>query len=193
KAQTFFILSENQIPFPPTLITEQPSEVLEFITQYGSCILKPTIGSQGRGVFFLDAHMRKSNLLSLLDHYSRMFGQGLFLVQKRLETGGFDIRVLVVGDQQISAYKRIIGQSGLANLHRGGNPVPCDIKIGDLALRAAKAVKGEIVGVDLIQSQEGLVVTEINSCPGWKGEIFLDRVDVPSFIAKYLIKKVEAI
>ncbi len=189
KAQTFFALSEQGIPIPPTLVTEQPSEVLAFVERYNSCILKPTIGSQGRGVFFLNAQMSESELLSLLDHYSRTFGQGVFLVQKRLETKGFDIRALIVGDQQVSAYKRVIDQSGLANLHRGGKPAPCDIDVSGLALRATKAVGGEVVGVDLIHSPEGLVVTEINSCPGWKGEIILKRVDVPSFIAKYLIKK----
>ncbi|MFX0207001.1 MAG: RimK family alpha-L-glutamate ligase [Candidatus Hodarchaeota archaeon] len=193
KAQTFFILSEQGLPIPPTLITEQPSEVLAFVERYDSCILKPTIGSQGRGIFFLDAQMSESTLLSLLDHYSRLFGEGLFLVQKKLETEGFDIRALIVGEEQISVYKRVFNQSGLANLHRGGKPIPCDIDIGDLALRAAKSVGGGIVGVDLIHSPEGLVITEINSCPGWKGEPSLQRVDVSNVIAKYLVEKKLAI
>ena len=100
---------------------------------------------------------------------------------------GGDIRAFVVGGRVIGASYRS-STHWITNVARGAETSPATVspEMEEIALRAAEAVGGEILGVDLVETDEGLKVIEINTGAEFKGLIEATGVDVPAAIAEYL-------
>jgi RimK family alpha-L-glutamate ligase len=175
------------IKMPETMITESVHLALEFIMARRPCVLKPITGLQGRGLTLIPEDMREGDVVDYVSWFQSRFGRDVLYVQEFVEHPGYDIRALVVGGKVVSKMRRFNPESWRTNISAGARPLPSDDEVDDLALAAAGAVGGEIVGVDILPLRSGeFSVLEVNSFPGWKGLQEVSEIRIADAIAEYL-------
>jgi ribosomal protein S6--L-glutamate ligase len=109
------------------------------------------------------------------------------------EAGGADIRCFVVGDKVVAAIKRQAAPGEFrSNLHRGGSAAVVKITPEErkTAVRAAKIMGLQVAGVDILRSNHGPVVMEVNSSPGLEGIEMATGKDVAGMVIEHLIKEI---
>lgn len=178
-------LNRHAIPVPPTAVSQNFSSAMEqFEMLGGSVVLKPLFGSMGRGLHKIDT--RKIAERKFADALAT---EGTVYQQAFIEHDGFDLRLLVIGDE-VLAMKRVNANSWITNLAQGaiGQPHSATENEIELALRSARAVGAEIVGVDLVYDRNSgqPFVLEVNSAPSWQGLAGVVKVDVAQKILDYL-------
>lgn len=164
------VLAARQIGMPSTAFAASPKDTGNLIGLVGSAplIVKLLESTQGKGVVLAETRKAAESVISAF--------RGLkanFLVQHFVkESAGVDIRCLVIGSRVVAAIKRT-GADGdfRSNLHQGGSAKPVRISKTerDTALRAARAFGLNMAGVDLLRSDDGPKVLEVNSSPGFEG------------------------
>ena len=188
KLLTQLKLQQKNIPMPRTYLsatTRAAKKILEKVNY--PIIMKFPHGTQGKGVLFADSYASASSMLDALSALNQPF-----LIQEFIETGGTDIRAIVVGDKVIAAMKRKADiKEARANIHAGGiaEGLVLDSYAKKVAVDAARAIGAEICGVDMLESAKGPVVIEINLSPGLQGISKVTDVDLPDKIASYLFKQ----
>jgi ribosomal protein S6--L-glutamate ligase len=166
-------LSQFGLPVPPTVMVRTTSDVPRIIKRLGGLpvIIKLLKGAQGTGVML---GIRTSIVKSILRatwalDYDAMLQKYIFT---KGSVGHNDIRVLVIGGKIIGAIRRY-AKSGefRTNIHCGGRAERFDLPTAykPIVLKATKASGLDIAGVDLIESDDGPVILEINSSPGFEG------------------------
>jgi RimK family alpha-L-glutamate ligase len=187
KAETMRRLVSADLPVPKTLITESIDDAATFVKDHFPCVLKPITGFGGLGVQLIEREFDLENIYDYLKFHSQMFGKGAYLLQEYIESPGYDIRALVLDDEVIATMQRVGGEGITTNIHSGGLPRKNTLDVTDLSLRAAKAVKGRIVGVDIIPDVDGkLWLLEANATPGWTGLQQVTDFDISERIAHTL-------
>ncbi|MGY5863130.1 MAG: RimK family alpha-L-glutamate ligase [Candidatus Thorarchaeota archaeon] len=187
KAETMRRLISAGLPVPETLITESIDDAAAFVRTHFPCVLKPITGFGGLGVQLIQREFDLDNIYDYLKFHSQMFGKGAYLLQEYVRSPGYDIRALVLDDEVITTMQRVGGEGITNNIHTGGVPTKNPIDVTDLSIRAAKSVKGYIVGVDIIPDTEGnLWVLEANATPGWNGLQQVTDFDISARIAQSL-------
>ncbi|MHA3962855.1 MAG: ATP-grasp domain-containing protein [Candidatus Thorarchaeota archaeon SMTZ1-45] len=170
KAETMRRLISAGLPVPRTLITESIDDAANFVKEHFPCVLKPITGFGGLGVQLIEREFDLDNIYDYLKFHSQMFGKGAYLLQEFVQSPGFDIRALVLDDEIIATMQRVGGTGITTNIHSGGVPQKNTLDVTDLSVRAAKSVKGRLVGVDIIPDVDGnLWILEANATPGWNG------------------------
>jgi ribosomal protein S6--L-glutamate ligase len=191
KLRALQILSGHEIPFPLTAFVRDRESVRDAIAQVGGppVILKLTEGSQGAGVILADTAKGAEAILESL-----LLARQSVIVQKFVsESSGSDLRAFVVGGRVVAAMRRRAAPDEFrSNVHRGGRPerVRLDSELERLALRATQILGLRVAGVDLIESDEGPLVLEVNSSPGLDGIESATGVDVASAIVDHLEQQV---
>jgi RimK family alpha-L-glutamate ligase len=180
------ILDERDVPVPRTVVTESVSEaVAAFKTFNGEAVVKPVFGSRGIGASRIcDADVAERVFRTL------RFYRHVIYVQEFVRHGKRDMRTFVVGGRVVAAMYRV-SESWKTNVSQGATPVRADL-VADaekIALRAAEAIGCEIAGVDLMESDSGLLVNEVNSQPGWRGLQTTTNVNIADHIAEYILSK----
>ena len=115
-----------------------------------------------------------------------------FIIQEYVETGGTDIRAIVIGNRVAASMKRkASSMEARANFHAGGTgePVELDTMTKKLAVDVAKAIRSEICAVDILQSARGPLVIEANISPGLQLISATTKIDVADIIANYLYER----
>jgi ribosomal protein S6--L-glutamate ligase len=170
KLRCFQRLSKADIGMPKTVFTNYSRDVEEVISHVGGTpvVIKLLEGTQGLGVVLAET---KNAAESVLEAFNGL--QARALVQEYIaESKGADLRVFIVDHQVVGAMKRQ-GKEGefRSNLHRGGSANLIKLSTPELALaiRAAKALKLPVCGVDMLQSKRGPLILEVNSTPGLEG------------------------
>ena len=170
KLRSFQRLSRSGIGMPKTVFTNYSRDVEEVISHVGGTpvIIKLLEGTQGLGVVLAES---KNAAESVLEAFNGL--QARVIVQEYIkEAKGADLRVLIVDNQVIGAMKRT-GKEGefRSNLHRGGSAEYVKLTVEEIkaALKAAKALKLPVCGVDMLESDRGPLVLEVNSTPGLEG------------------------
>ncbi len=187
KAECMRKLISADLPVPTTLITESIEDAVEFVRQHFPCILKPITGFGGTGVQLIHRDFDLDHIYDYLKFHSQLFGKGAFLLQEFIQGHGFDIRALVVNDEVIATMQRVSTEGIVTNIHAGGVPRANDIEVTEIAIRAARAVRGRIVGVDIIPDVSGnLWLLEVNATPGWTGLQSVTDLDISLEIANRL-------
>lgn len=185
KMLTHLALQREQIPMPETYISANPSGAKELLEKLSyPIVLKFPSGTQGKGVMFADSYISAA---SVLDAFSAL--NQPVIIQKYIETGGKDIRAIVVGDKVVAAMERkAIEGEKRANIHAGGKgkKTKLDYKAKDLAIKTAKAIGAEICAVDILENKKGAMVIEVNLSPGLQGITEATGIDVADKIAAYL-------
>ena len=192
KLLTHLALEQKNIPMPRTYISPNTDTAKELIkkTNY-PIVMKFPQGTQGKGVMFADSISSASSLLDALGALNQPF-----IIQEYIETGGTDIRALVVGEKVVASMRRKAQtEEKRANLHAGGSgeKVFLSRESINLALDTAKALKAEICGVDILEGPLGPVVIEANISPGLQGLSQVSTLDIADEIAKYLFRKTDKI
>ena len=188
KFYSFFLFQHAQLPIPRTTVTAELDVAINAIANWGSGIVKPIFGSQGKGIVMLIAE--EPNLSSKLGRLLKE--RGVLYIQEFIPNPGRDIRVFVVGDEALGAMYRVsLEGSFVSNLSQGGRPVRCELtdELQDLAVRATKAVGADFAGVDLIEGEDRLLVLEVNGTPSGRGINQACGIDVTEKIVASLFER----
>ena len=190
KFHTNMAFIEGGVPTLRTLIAYTPESALAAIEELGyPVVLKPNTGSWGR---LLAKINNRSAAEAVLEHKAILgsFHHSIFNIQEYIAKPGRDIRAFVVGDRVVAASYRN-ATHWITNTARGASSTHCPItpEIEGLALRAARVVGGEIMGVDLVETDEGLKVIEINVGAEFHGLRETTDTDIAAEIVDYLVQK----
>ncbi len=190
KFHTNMAFIEHDVPTLRTLIAYTPESALEAIEELGyPVVLKPNTGSWGRLLAKVNGRAAAE---AILEHKASLgsYHHSIFYIQEYIKKPGRDIRAFIVGDRVVAASYRN-AEHWITNTARGSTSTHCPVtpEIEDLALRAARSVRGEIMGVDLIETDEGLKVIEINVGAEFHGLRETTDTDIAGEIVDHLVKK----
>jgi ribosomal protein S6--L-glutamate ligase len=154
-------------------------------------IVKLLEGTQGKGVVLAETRKASESVISAF----RQLDANILVQQFVKEAGGSDIRAFVVGGEVVASMMRQAAEGEFrSNLHRGGRGMAVDLSEAerDTAVRAAQAMGLDVAGVDILRSQKGPVVIEVNSSPGLEGIEKTTSVDVAEAIIVMLEQRLAA-
>jgi [lysine-biosynthesis-protein LysW]--L-2-aminoadipate ligase len=189
KLLTSLALKVNGVPQPEVRVAFTEESALQAIEEMGyPVVLKPAVGSWGR---LLAKVNDRDSAEALLEHKTTLgsYHHSIFYIQKYVDKKGRDIRSFVVGDQCIGAIYRT-SPHWITNTARGGLATNCPLNDGlkDISIRAAKAVGGGIVAIDLFETEKGLLVNEVNYTMEFKNSITPTGVNIPAKIVDYAVR-----
>ncbi|MCB8982773.1 MAG: RimK family alpha-L-glutamate ligase [Ardenticatenaceae bacterium] len=190
KLHSLQIMAEAGLPIPKTAVLAQPEAVVTAVQSVGGppVIIKLVRGTQGKGVILAHNLATAAAVMKTIQQANRQA-----LVQEFIaESAGKDLRLIIVGNRCVAAMERHASSEGefRANLHLGGTAVPItpDKEMSSLAVSAAQAHGLKVAGVDILLSNRGPLVLEVNSSPGLQGIESVTGVDVAGEIISYLEK-----
>jgi RimK family alpha-L-glutamate ligase len=178
-------LSASGILVPLTYVVRNIEDGIKAFEAMGDAVLKPIFGSRGMGVVHVkDTEMARFALEEML------FQGHVPLIQEFISHEGFDIRALVLGHHVVAAMKRESGNFR-TNISRGGKPTPIEIggEIEETALKASAALGCDYSGVDLLPSNRGIYVLEVNSQPDYRALQSVTGRNISSEITSLVIEK----
>jgi ribosomal protein S6--L-glutamate ligase len=193
KLRSMQLMTRKGLGMPITGFAHSPDDIPDLIKMVGGAplVIKLLEGTQGIGVVL--AETRKA-AESVIEAFLGM--KANIMVQEFIkEAGGADIRCLVVGDRVVAAMKRQAGEGEFrSNLHRGGTASLIRITPEEraTAVKAAKTMGLNVAGVDILRSNRGPVVMEVNSSPGIQGIEESTNIDVAGKIIQFLEKNARA-
>ncbi|MBQ2623389.1 30S ribosomal protein S6--L-glutamate ligase [Candidatus Saccharibacteria bacterium] len=184
------ILAKYDVDTPKTLVSRNTSDIDDLLEQIGlPVIIKLAKGTHGNGVILADTRKAAKSALQAFYLYNED-GTNILLQEFIKESAGTDIRAFVVGNQVVASMQRdSLDDDFRSNLHQGGagTPVKLTNREKKIALKAAKAMGLHICGVDLMRSERGPLVLEVNASPGF-GIEKVTGCDVSSKIIEYIEK-----
>ncbi|HIE27663.1 TPA: RimK family alpha-L-glutamate ligase [Candidatus Poribacteria bacterium] len=188
KFRSLRILASHDIPVPPTFTIGSTEFLEQSVRRTGNYpfIAKPFEGTQGKGIMLLDTPRSLSSTIGAMCDLYRDY-----IIQPFIEEAkGRDIRALVIGGELICAMQRIArGSEFRANIHRGAVGIMIELKTeyAEIALKAAAAMQLGISGVDILATQKGPVVIEVNPSPGFEGLEAATGMDIARKMIKYAV------
>ncbi|HEY80029.1 MAG TPA: lysine biosynthesis protein LysX [Anaerolineae bacterium] len=194
KILTTTALQEAGVPQPRTRVAFDRASALAAMEELGyPVVLKPVVGSWGR---LLARINDRDAAEAVLEHRQVLGGyqHHIYYIQELVRKPGRDIRAFVVGDETIAAIYRA-SDHWITNTARGGAASSCPItpELNDLCLRAARAVGGGVLAIDLFEDpHRGLLVNEINHTMEFRNSIDTTGVDIPAVVAGYVLNLAKA-
>ncbi len=189
KLRSMQLLSRQGIGLPVTGFAHSPDDTADVINLAGGAplVIKLLEGTQGKGVVLAETQKAAE---SVIDAFRGL--HVYFLTQEFIkEAGGADIRCFVIGEKVVAAMKRQAKEGEFrSNLHRGGSASVVRITPEErsTAVRAAKIMGLNVAGVDLLRSNHGTVVLEVNSSPGLEGIEKATEKNVAGMIVDFIEK-----
>ena len=189
KLRSLQIMARRGIGLPVTGFAHSTKDIDGLVDIVGGAplVIKLLEGTQGIGVVLAETQQAAKSVIEAF----RGLDANILVQEFIKEAGGMDIRCLVLGDKVIAAMKRQ-GAAGefRSNLHRGGAAARVRLTPEErsTAIRAAKAMGLRVAGVDLLRSNHGPVVMEVNSSPGLEGIEKATEVDVAGKIIDFVVK-----
>ena len=170
---SLLVLSSNNIPTPETIVTESLAVALKTIEDWGRVLVKPLVGSFGRGIVLLDNPDIAYPILKQLLSWSQPL-----MIQKYYEKKNRrDLRVLVINNEAYASYWRIAREGSFkTNVAQGGSVARAEVPedVLEIAIKTTEALGLFYAGVDLMEDSEGrFMVLEANASPLWKGAVRL--------------------
>ena len=190
KLLTSITLSRAGIPTPETYVAFTPEGALSAFKKLNRpAILKPIVGSWGRLIVPLKD---EETALAVFEEREYMFPlYQIYYIQDMVKRPPRDIRTFVIGDEVVAGIYRYSFTDVKTNIARGGKAEYCQItdELRELSLKAAEVVGGGILGVDMMETENGFVVHEINHTVEFKATVETTGVNIPKYIVGYLIRK----
>jgi RimK family alpha-L-glutamate ligase len=185
KFLTSVFLEKHNIPTPKTIICEDPHDALKMYEELGGdIIIKPLFGSKGIGISRLNDKGFAENVIISLGHLNEVF-----YLQQFIEHYNRDIRIFVIGNKAIAGMYRV-SDNWKTNVYAGAEVKPLELtkELKELAIKSAKVTKTEIAGVDILESDEGYQVIEVNSIPGFMALQKVTDINIPEKIISYFLE-----
>jgi RimK family alpha-L-glutamate ligase len=189
KYYTLGLLEMKGIPVPRTVVTQYARDALRAFRRFKDVVVKPLFGSGGVGMTRVSDHEVARRVFRALEasHY-------VMYVQEFLNHGDRDIRVFVLGGKAIAAMYRV-GPDWKTTIRHGARPETCLLtpKLSKLAVKCAKIIGLEYAGVDILETEKGFVVTEINSSSGWQGLQQVTDFDIADKIVNRFLQYIQKV
>jgi ribosomal protein S6--L-glutamate ligase len=189
KLRSMQLLAKAGVGIPKTVFSRNSTDIDALIEKLGGTpvIIKLAKGTHGNGVVLAESKKAAKSVLQAL-YLSDEDGTNILLQEFIKESAGTDIRAFVVGGRVVASMKRqSLDDDFRSNLHKGGEGTV--IKLTDeerkMAVKAAKAMGLNVAGVDLMRSERGPLILEVNASPGFGIEKVTSR-DVATPIIEYL-------
>lgn len=187
KLRSMQILSGAGVGLPTTGFAHSSRDIKGLISMVGGApiILKLLEGTQGMGVVLAETRKAAESVIGAF----RQLNANILLQEFIAEAKGADVRAFVVGDRVVASMERQAAVDEFrSNLHRGGTATPAKLtaKERNTAIRAARSMGLVVAGVDIIRSDRGPLVLEVNSSPGLQGIETTTGVDVAGEIIEYI-------
>jgi ribosomal protein S6--L-glutamate ligase len=191
KLRSMQILSRAGLGLPKTVFSNYSKDVEKILEEVGGSpvIIKLLEGTQGLGVVLAE---NDKAAISVMEAFNGL--KARVIVQEFIhEAKGADIRAFVIDGHVVGAMKRQAKEGEFrSNLHRGGSAEVIELSREEelAAIKAANALKLGIAGVDMLQSERGPLIIEVNSSPGLEGIEKATGKDIAGQIVKYIEKHV---
>lgn len=187
KMRSLQVLTQAGILVPATVLTRTTGGLRAAVEAVKGLpvVLKILQGTQGVGVMLVHTPISLGSVLDTL----RTLDQDVIIQQFIVEGAGRDFRAFVVGDKVIAAMMRTAPEGEFrSNIHRGGegNIIKLPPLHEKTAVRAAKVLGLQIAGVDLMESNQGPMVIEVNSSPGFEGIEKATGINVAASIIRHM-------
>jgi len=187
-------LSRAKIPTPRTFLAFTQEGSLKALERLGyPAVLKPVVGSWGRLVAQLKDPESAAAILEPREYMHPI--QQVYYLQEKIKRPERDVRCYVIGDQAVAAiYRNAPPGEWRTNTARGGvaENLPVTPELAEVSIRAAEAVGGGAFGVDLMETEAGFVVHEVNHTTEFKNTVRVTGVDIPKLLLEYTINRVKA-
>jgi len=189
KLRSLQILAREGLGLPVTAFARDAKQTEEVLKIAGGApvVIKLLEGTQGIGVVLGETHKSAKSVIEAF----RGANVNILVQEFIKEAGGTDIRALVIGGKVVAAMERTGAEGEFrSNLHRGGSARTIKITPEErsTAIRAAKSMGLNVCGVDMLRSNHGPVIMEVNSSPGLEGVENATGIDIAGKIIEYIEK-----
>jgi [lysine-biosynthesis-protein LysW]--L-2-aminoadipate ligase len=188
KLFTHMELSKSDIAIPKAFCAFSNQSAMSILNQNGyPKVIKPVVGSWGRMIALLKDKEAAEAVIEDREHMYPLYH--VFYFEEFVKRPPRDIRSIVIGDRVVAAIYRYSGDNEWkTNMALGGKAEACKVtnEMEELCLKASKTMKGEILGVDLMEGENGLLVHEVNNTTEFKNTVRVTGVDIPSLIIEHL-------
>lgn len=189
KLRSLQILAKHNIPLPTTGFAHSPQDTEDVIRSVGGTplIIKLVEGTEGIGVVLAETQSAATSVIGAF----KQLDANIMVQEYIKESSGRDIRCFVLGGKVIAAMERVAKDGEFrANYHLGADvrPVKITPEERSMAIRASKAIGLDTAGVDLLRSNHGSLVLEINASPGLEGIEKATNKDIAGMIIEYIEK-----
>ena len=190
KLRSLQLLAKAGIGLPVTSFARHPKDIHRLIDIVGGAplVIKLLEGTQGVGVVLAETEKAAESVVGAF----RQLDANILVQEYIKEAAGADVRAFVVGEKVVAAMKRQAKAGEFrSNLHRGGTAerVKLSPEERSTAIRSAKLLGLRVAGVDLLRSNHGPVVMEVNSSPGLEGIERTTGKDVAAAVIAYIAKE----
>lgn len=188
KYHTLALLEEHGLPVPQTIATESPEEALKALQLLGGdVVMKPLFGSRGIGSTRVSNPDVAERLFRAITFY-----HGVLYLQKFIPHGISDVRAFVVGDKVVASMHRV-ASGWKTNVSLGAKPVALVLneELERLAVEAADVVGCKVAGVDILESEDGPVIVELNSQPGWRGLQSVASINIAEEVVRFVLSELK--
>jgi len=187
KLRSMQILAREGINMPVTGYASHTKDIEGVIEKVGSIplVMKLLQGTQGQGIVLAETRKAAESVMSAF----RQLDADIMVQEFIKESSGTDIRAFVVGDQVVAAMRRVAPEGEFrSNIHRGGRTEQVDLTDEEIetAVNATHLLGLSTAGVDLMRSDRGPLILEVNSSPGLQGIESCSGVDVADKIIQFL-------
>jgi [lysine-biosynthesis-protein LysW]---L-2-aminoadipate ligase len=183
-------LEKAGVPTPKAVAAFSEESALAALEEFGyPAVIKPTVGSWGRLIALLRDKEAARAVIEDREHMFPLYQ--VYYFEEFVERPPRDIRAIVVGNQVVAAIYRYSGEGEWkTNMALGGHAEACPVtkELEDICLKATRALGGQIVGVDLMESKNGgLMVHEVNNTTEFKNTVRVTGVDIPGLMVDYAL------
>lgn len=180
-------LAKAGLPVPPTVVTENMFAGYRAVAEFKRSVVKQLRGAMGYGVFLVDNPDVAFHIFSMFANINKPI-----YVQKFLEKGGGDYRVVVVGGRAIGAEFRK-AQGWKSNVAQGAKPEPTELRpeMAELAVKAVEALGLDFGGVDIAEAEGRFYILEVNPTMSWQGFKQATGKNPADYIVDLLLEKIK--
>lgn len=178
------LLEDKGIPVPKTIVAEKRKDAKRAFKELKDVVVKPLFGSLGTGMLRVNNEDLAHRVFSALE-----FGRNIYYIQEFIPHENRDLRAFVLNGEVLASMERV-SKSWKTNIAKGGKARACELspELREASVKASKVLGCEYAGVDIIKSEGGFYVTEVNAIPGWKGLQSVTDVNITREIVNYLIE-----
>lgn len=171
KLRSMQLLAKNNIDIPKTVVSRDSGDIDQLLDQLDGApvIIKLASGTHGNGVVLAETKKAAKSTLQAF-YLANETGTNILLQEFVKESAGTDIRAFVVGSKVVASMKRqSLDDDFRSNLHKGGSGTPIKLTPQEekVAVQSAKAMGLSVAGVDIMRSERGPLVLEVNASPGF--------------------------